>query len=307
MAYHRVHGVRDADRAHLQHVRPAHARRGRARDPRLHEPGAAQRRRDRLRRRQPDAQLLLRVRPRRRHLRLIDVGRGRTRSTSATRTRSPSASSPRRSSRSPGSTQPHREPPAARGRPKVRQPDITRARTILGWEPKVPLDGRPRSARSPTSGRSSAWPDSDGTPVRVLFHGRPQDRGRLHGDAPGGHQDGPGRRGPPGHGRTGLPSWSPPGSTGRCSSRSRSSSASRSDVDLDVMRPNQTLAGLTARLMERIDGWLDDGRPDMALVQGDTTTVLVAAAGLLLPAHPRGPRRSRACGPATSGRRFPRR
>jgi len=24
--------------------------------------------------------------------------------------------------------------------PKVRQPDITRARTILGWEPKVPLD-----------------------------------------------------------------------------------------------------------------------------------------------------------------------
>jgi nucleoside-diphosphate-sugar epimerase len=24
--------------------------------------------------------------------------------------------------------------------PKVRQPDITRARTELGWEPKVPLD-----------------------------------------------------------------------------------------------------------------------------------------------------------------------
>jgi dTDP-glucose 4,6-dehydratase len=23
--------------------------------------------------------------------------------------------------------------------PKVRQPDITRARTLLGWEPKVPL------------------------------------------------------------------------------------------------------------------------------------------------------------------------
>ena len=30
--------------------------------------------------------------------------------------------------------------------PKVRQPDITRARTILGWEPKVPLDeGLPRT------------------------------------------------------------------------------------------------------------------------------------------------------------------
>ena len=24
--------------------------------------------------------------------------------------------------------------------PKVRQPDITRARTLLGWEPKVPLE-----------------------------------------------------------------------------------------------------------------------------------------------------------------------
>ncbi len=49
------------------------------------------------------------------------------------------------------------------------------------------------------------------------------------------------------------------------------------DADLDVMRPNQTLAGLTARLMEGIDGWLGAARPDLALVQGDTTTVLVAA------------------------------
>src|SRR5262249_12638376 len=49
------------------------------------------------------------------------------------------------------------------------------------------------------------------------------------------------------------------------------------DADLDVMRPNQTLAGLTARLMNAIDGWLESARPDMALVQGDTTTVLVAS------------------------------
>jgi UDP-N-acetylglucosamine 2-epimerase (non-hydrolysing) len=49
------------------------------------------------------------------------------------------------------------------------------------------------------------------------------------------------------------------------------------DADLDVMRPRQTLAGLTARLMEAIDAWLEEARPDMALVQGDTTTVLVAA------------------------------
>jgi UDP-N-acetylglucosamine 2-epimerase (non-hydrolysing) len=43
------------------------------------------------------------------------------------------------------------------------------------------------------------------------------------------------------------------------------------------MQPRQTLAGLTVRLMDAIDGWLDRERPDLALVQGDTTTVLVAA------------------------------
>lgn len=49
------------------------------------------------------------------------------------------------------------------------------------------------------------------------------------------------------------------------------------DAYLDVMRPDQTLAGLTARLMTAIDDWLGRAAPDIALVQGDTTTVLVAA------------------------------
>jgi UDP-N-acetylglucosamine 2-epimerase (non-hydrolysing) len=49
------------------------------------------------------------------------------------------------------------------------------------------------------------------------------------------------------------------------------------DADLDVMRPNQSLASLTAKLMEGIDGWLESSPPDMALAQGDTTTVLCAA------------------------------
>src|SRR5262245_45154155 len=49
------------------------------------------------------------------------------------------------------------------------------------------------------------------------------------------------------------------------------------DADLDVRRPTQTLAGLTARLIERIDSTLESVRPDMALVQGDTTTVLAAS------------------------------
>jgi len=49
------------------------------------------------------------------------------------------------------------------------------------------------------------------------------------------------------------------------------------DIDLDAMQANQTLAGLTARLMQKIDGWFEQGPPDIALVQGDTTTVLVAS------------------------------
>jgi UDP-N-acetylglucosamine 2-epimerase (non-hydrolysing) len=49
------------------------------------------------------------------------------------------------------------------------------------------------------------------------------------------------------------------------------------DHDLEVMQPNQTLASLTSRLMARIDTVFDKIQPDFALVQGDTTTVLVAA------------------------------
>ena len=49
------------------------------------------------------------------------------------------------------------------------------------------------------------------------------------------------------------------------------------DHDLEVMQPDQTLASLSSRLMGRVDGLLDTIQPDMALVQGDTTTVLMAA------------------------------
>jgi len=49
------------------------------------------------------------------------------------------------------------------------------------------------------------------------------------------------------------------------------------DIDLDIMKPNQTLAGLTARVVTGVDQYLDDYKPDMVLVQGDTTTVFSAA------------------------------
>jgi UDP-N-acetylglucosamine 2-epimerase (non-hydrolysing) len=49
------------------------------------------------------------------------------------------------------------------------------------------------------------------------------------------------------------------------------------DADLNLMEPNQTLARLTSRAIEAIDRYLVASRPDLVLVQGDTTTVLCAA------------------------------
>ncbi|MEM6331633.1 MAG: UDP-N-acetylglucosamine 2-epimerase (non-hydrolyzing), partial [Planctomycetota bacterium] len=51
----------------------------------------------------------------------------------------------------------------------------------------------------------------------------------------------------------------------------------RVDRDLAVMRPDQSLAGLTGRLVTAIDDVLTATEPDMVIVQGDTTTVLAGA------------------------------
>lgn len=49
------------------------------------------------------------------------------------------------------------------------------------------------------------------------------------------------------------------------------------DVDLALMRPNQTLGGLTSRAIAAIDEYLAQEKPDIVMVQGDTTTVLAGA------------------------------
>lgn len=49
------------------------------------------------------------------------------------------------------------------------------------------------------------------------------------------------------------------------------------DVDLDIMQPNQSLPGLTSRLLDKMDRVLRDEAPDVVLVQGDTTTVMTTA------------------------------
>lgn len=49
------------------------------------------------------------------------------------------------------------------------------------------------------------------------------------------------------------------------------------DVDLDLMQPNQTLGSLTSRAIEAIGRYLGQHKPDMVIVQGDTTSVFCAA------------------------------
>ena len=51
----------------------------------------------------------------------------------------------------------------------------------------------------------------------------------------------------------------------------------KADCDLDLMKPDQTLAGLTARAVEGLDRYLARAKPDAVLVQGDTTTVFCGA------------------------------
>jgi UDP-N-acetylglucosamine 2-epimerase (non-hydrolysing) len=49
------------------------------------------------------------------------------------------------------------------------------------------------------------------------------------------------------------------------------------DHDLDLMRPNQTLDGLTAALLTEIGKVLDAEKPDWVVVQGDTATAMAGA------------------------------
>lgn len=49
------------------------------------------------------------------------------------------------------------------------------------------------------------------------------------------------------------------------------------DADLAVMRPDQSLGALTARLFAGLDAALEAERPDLVIAQGDTSSTLVAA------------------------------
>ena len=65
------------------------------------------------------------------------------------------------------------------------------------------------------------------------------------------------------------------------------------DYDLAVMKPGQTLFGVTCGVMLGIKSVLERELPDVALVHGDTTTSFCCGARVLLPPHPRRSRRGR--------------
>src|SRR5690625_4697615 len=49
------------------------------------------------------------------------------------------------------------------------------------------------------------------------------------------------------------------------------------DYDLNVMKPNQTLAQITTRVLEGLDQLMKDTKPDMVLVHGDTSTTFIGS------------------------------
>ena len=53
--------------------------------------------------------------------------------------------------------------------------------------------------------------------------------------------------------------------------------AIKPDIDLDLMRPNQDLTTLTAKLLLGLNEEFSFNRPDIVLAQGDTTSVMAAA------------------------------
>lgn len=62
----------------------------------------------------------------------------------------------------------------------------------------------------------------------------------------------------------------------------------RPDHELDVMRANQSLAGLTARLLEALEALFDAAPVDFCVVQGDTTSAFCASLAALYRGIPVG-------------------
>lgn len=63
------------------------------------------------------------------------------------------------------------------------------------------------------------------------------------------------------------------------------------DHDLAIMKPGQTLFDVTCDVLLKLKAVLEDEKPDVVLVHGDTTTSFAAALACFYLQIPRGPRR----------------
>ena len=78
------------------------------------------------------------------------------------------------------------------------------------------------------------------------------------------------------------------------------------DRDLDIMAPRQTLSHITSKCLLGMDEAIDELKPDMILVHGDTSTTLPGLSPRIIIRFPWAMWR-RACGPMTNTPPFPRR
>ena len=140
MAYHRYHGARHEDRPDLQHLRPAHAAARRPRGAGLHEPGAD------AARTSPSSASGQQTRS---FCYVSDLVDGIIRLMESNVNDPVNIGNPHEMTieeiarmiiKLTGSKSQIVYQPLPEDDPKVRQPDITRARTLLGWEPKVGLE-----------------------------------------------------------------------------------------------------------------------------------------------------------------------
>ena len=164
--YHRQHRLRDQGRAHLQHLRPAHASERRPRGVQLHRAGAARRADHDLRRRQQTRSFCYVDDLIEGLMRLMDTPDDCHR---AGQPRQPGrvhhpASWPSEVIELTGFDVADRCSSRCRADdPRQRQPDIALARALLGWEPKVQL--REGLSEDDRLLREAAWPRHGGSPM----------------------------------------------------------------------------------------------------------------------------------------------
>ena len=72
------------------------------------------------------------------------------------------------------------------------------------------------------------------------------------------------------------------------------------DYDLNIMEPRQTLSTITSKCLTGMDGVLEQAKPDLVLVHGDTSTTFAGALAAFYHKVPVGHVEG-TCGPMTSG------